>query len=140
MFVATNICRNKSFVVTKICLLRQKFCHDKTFVVTKIILVAAPVNDRCPDWLKCACGSLEPSIKLKSMLTMLYGKKTCLCIAHSTTHTKYTCSTHYMHTICMCPAHIKYTHSTHYIHIHLIHTQEILYAHTAYIIYRHSTH
>ena len=34
--LATNICRNNSCVVTKICLSQQKFCHDKhTFVATK---------------------------------------------------------------------------------------------------------
>ena len=47
MFVATNICHDKSVVVTKIfCripLSRQKTCF--VFVATKIILVAAPAND-----------------------------------------------------------------------------------------------
>ena len=47
----------QSFVTTKICLLGQKFCHDKhtfvadsvcrdkTFVATKMLLVAAPASD-----------------------------------------------------------------------------------------------
>ena len=36
MFAATNICHNKSFVVTKICLSWQKYCHHKhTSVATK---------------------------------------------------------------------------------------------------------
>ena len=53
VFIATNICRDKSFVATK------TFCRDKRFVAastllsrqktcfvaTKIILVAAPAND-----------------------------------------------------------------------------------------------
>ena len=69
MFVATNICGEKSIVVTNIILSRPKFCHkinkkhifvdkrrvlsqqthvcrDKTFVKTKMILVAAQPNDK----------------------------------------------------------------------------------------------
>ena len=46
MFVATNICRDKSFVATKYVFCRV--CCDKTFVATKLILVAAPANDISP--------------------------------------------------------------------------------------------
>ena len=67
----TCVCRNKTSVVTNICLLRQKFCrdkhnfvltnichkhtfvvtktrvcHNKTFVATQIILVSAPANGK----------------------------------------------------------------------------------------------
>ena len=44
MFVVTNICRDKRFVATKICVrLDEHVC-----VATKMILVAAPANDICP--------------------------------------------------------------------------------------------
>ena len=60
MFVATNICHDKSFVMTKICSTQQAYfccdkrcilfrqthvCRNKTFVATKMILTAAPTND-----------------------------------------------------------------------------------------------
>ena len=147
------------------CLSWQKMC----FVTTNTCFVATSIHTKCLSWQKwclwqlpsmidvltgwsaCVTGSLKPSIKLNSKLTSIFGKKTCLCTAHNTTHTtpiKYTCSTHYMHTVCTCPAHIKYTPSTysHIAHItythntHLIHIQEILYAHTAHILYTHSTY
>ena len=62
-FVSTNICQDKSFVVTKLfchdihnfvvtkVLSRQTCdCHDKTFVATKVILVATPINDSKTGW------------------------------------------------------------------------------------------
>ena len=63
MFVATNICRDKRFVATKI-FCRDKhtfvatkdvFCRDKhVFVATKIILVASSANDRRQEMgIKC---------------------------------------------------------------------------------------
>ena len=55
MFVVTNICRDKTFDVTKIHLLQQRYMFVTTsillsrqkncFVLTKIILVAASAND-----------------------------------------------------------------------------------------------
>ena len=75
----TRVSCDKSFVVTKVCLLRQNVCRDKNvgrdkiffgatnvlsclsrvylscdktcFVATKIILAAAPANDKNPPWL-----------------------------------------------------------------------------------------
>ena len=49
MFFAKNICRDKNmFVATGILFSRQKqtrVCRDKTFVATKMILLAALAND-----------------------------------------------------------------------------------------------
>ena len=77
MFVATNICRNKSFVVTKI------FCRDKhTFVVTKhqhvfvaikMILVAAPARDSW-EWLSY-CGGHSKAATLFVQLSTHSGRR-----------------------------------------------------------------
>jgi len=57
-----HFCHFKNvFVMTKdvFCHDKHVFCRDKhthkMFVMTKMMLVAAPVSDRCPDWLKCLC-------------------------------------------------------------------------------------
>ena len=45
IFVATNICRDKHNFASLLLSRQIRVCRDKTFVVTKIILVAAPAND-----------------------------------------------------------------------------------------------
>ena len=86
IFVATNICCDKTFVTTKICLSWQAYfchdkrhvlskqtclswqtcvCHDNTFVTTKMILVAALANDTKSRVCLIHCHSVKkPTIHL----------------------------------------------------------------------------
>ena len=90
VFVTTSTCllqQNTSFVVTKVCMLRETFvttniCHDKSFVATNIILLWQQTHicyDKYMSWQKF-CHDKDNFVTAKTFVAasiLLLRQKTC---------------------------------------------------------------